>query len=121
MWICGNCTTEIEEQHSHCWNCGNKRLTSAQRGKPKVRPSAVPNFTPIETDAVPQVDRWFRFRGIRILFPLLLLGIVKILSSRFFGTYGLYIFIGLAVITMIFILWKFFRRDPDEGVGIDLH
>ena len=47
--------------------------------------------------------------------------ILKILSSQFFGTYGLYIFIALALVVLILILWRSFRRDKSEGVGINLH
>ena len=46
--------------------------------------------------------------------------ILKILSSQFFGTYGLYIFIALALIVLVLILWRSFRRDKGEGVGINL-
>ena len=47
--------------------------------------------------------------------------ILKILSSRFFGAYGLYIFIAVALVVLILILWRSFRRDTNEGVGIKLH
>jgi hypothetical protein len=47
--------------------------------------------------------------------------ILKILSSRFFGSYGLYIFVALALVALILILWRSFRRDKTEGVGINLH
>ena len=65
--------------------------------------------------------------GIRRL-PVLqedkLVGIVtifKIASSRFLGTYGLYIVSGVAVIALVVILWGFFRRDPNDGVGVKLN
>ena len=54
----------------------------------------------------------------------LLLGILivfKIFSAPFIGTYGLYIVVGVAVITLVIILWRFFRRDPNDGVGIKLN
>lgn len=47
--------------------------------------------------------------------------VLKFLSSQFFGAYGLYIFVALALISLIIILWRFFRRDTSEGVGIKLH
>jgi hypothetical protein len=47
--------------------------------------------------------------------------ILKILSSQFFGAYGLYIFVAVALVGLILILWRFFRRDTSEGVGIKLH
>ncbi|MGH9872479.1 MAG: hypothetical protein ACRD9S_08435 [Pyrinomonadaceae bacterium] len=52
---------------------------------------------------------------------LVLFVIFKILASQFFGTYGLYIFVALAFIALIIILWRFFHRDASEGVGINLH
>ena len=54
----------------------------------------------------------------------MLVGIVtifKIASSRFLGTYGLYIVSGVAVIALVVILWGFFRRDPNDGVGVKLN
>ena len=51
---------------------------------------------------------------------LVLAVVVKILSSQFFGAYGLYIFIGVALVALILILWRSFRRDAHEGVGIKL-
>ena len=47
--------------------------------------------------------------------------VLKILSSQFFGAYGLYIFIAVAVIALLLILWRSFRRDTSEGVGIKLN
>jgi hypothetical protein len=41
--------------------------------------------------------------------------------SSFLGTYGLYIVVGVAVISLVIILWRFFRRDPADGVGIKLN
>ena len=52
---------------------------------------------------------------------IVFVGILKILSSQVFGTYGLYIFIAVALVALILILWRFFRRDTSEGVGIKLH
>jgi hypothetical protein len=46
--------------------------------------------------------------------------IFKILASRFFGAYGLYIFAGAALVALILILWRFFHRDTSEGVGLKL-
>lgn len=47
--------------------------------------------------------------------------IFKIASAPFIGTYGLYIVVGVAVISLVIILWRFFRRDATEGVGIKLN
>lgn len=52
---------------------------------------------------------------------LVIFVVLKILSSRIFGAYGLYIFIGVALVALILILWRSFRRDKSEGVGINLH
>jgi hypothetical protein len=115
---CPNCNTEIEDKYSHCWNCGSKLTATQPMTKKPV--SAVPRFTSVETEAnLPNV-KWFRLLPVRIVLGLVMLGILKILSSAFVGTYGLYIFIGAAVVAMLIILWRFFRRDPTEGVGIEL-
>lgn len=45
----------------------------------------------------------------------------KVLSGRFFNTYGLYIVAGVAIIGLVLILWGFFHRDPNEGVGVKLN
>jgi positive regulator of sigma E activity len=47
--------------------------------------------------------------------------VAKILASQFFGAYGLYIFVAVALVVLILILWRSFRRDTSEGVGINLH
>ena len=47
--------------------------------------------------------------------------VLKVLSSQFFGAYGLYIFIAVAVVALLLILWRSFRRDTNEGVGIKLN
>ena len=57
----------------------------------------------------------------RLVFLLGILIIFKIVSAPFLGTYGLYIVAGVAVISLVIILWRFFRRDPTEGVGIKLN
>ena len=66
---------------------------------------------------------WIMRRGPlqRIVILLGFLIIVKILSSRFVGAYGVYIVAGVAVIALILILWGFFRRDPNDGVGVKLN
>jgi hypothetical protein len=45
----------------------------------------------------------------------------RIASAPFIGAYGLYIVIGVGVISLALILWRSFRRDPTEGVGIKLN
>ena len=47
--------------------------------------------------------------------------VAKVLSSQFFGAYGLYIFIAVALVALLLILWRSFRRDTNEGVGIKLN
>ena len=66
---------------------------------------------------------WIMRRGPiqRIVIIIGFLTIFKIASSRFFGAYGLYIVAGVALIALVLILWSFFRRDPNEGVGIKLN
>jgi hypothetical protein len=89
--------------------------------------SAVPDFASFEQLAPePPSHGWLFKRGLPprlISYGLLLVIFVsfKILSSRFFGAYGLYIFVGAALVALIFILWRFFHRDTSEGVGIKLN
>jgi hypothetical protein len=66
---------------------------------------------------------WIMRRGPlqRIVLLVGILTIFKIASSRFLGTYGVYIVAGVAVIALVIILWSFFRRDPNEGVGVKLN
>jgi hypothetical protein len=66
---------------------------------------------------------WVMRRGPiqRIVFLLGFLLLLRIGSSRFLGAYGLYIVAGVSVIALVIILWKFFRRDPNDGVGVKLN
>ena len=66
---------------------------------------------------------WIMRRGPlqRIVMLVIILTIFKVASSRFLGAYGVYIVAGVAVIALVIILWKFFRRDPNEGVGVKLN
>jgi hypothetical protein len=57
----------------------------------------------------------------RIVMLVGFLIIFKILSAPFLGTYGVYIVAGVGVIALVIILWRFFRRDPTEGVGLKLN
>ena len=66
---------------------------------------------------------WVMRRGPiqRIVFLVGFLLLLRIGSSRFLDAYGLYIVAGVAVIALVIILWKFFRRDPNDGVGVKLN
>ena len=66
---------------------------------------------------------WFLRRGPlqRLFYFLLAIILVKVLSSQFLGKYGVYIVAGVGVIGLVLILWGFFRRDPNEGVGVKLN
>jgi hypothetical protein len=84
----------------------------------------VPQFESYEELAhVPARPPWILRRGPlqRIAMLVGIVTIFKIASSRFLGTYGLYIVSGVAVIALIVILWGFFRRDPNDGVGVKLN
>lgn len=121
MWLCNTCGNAIEDKYAHCWQCGAAKVVKRTTQAPV---QAVPEFASYEDLAhVPARPMWIMRRG-----PLqrivLLLGIViifKVLASRFVGTYGVYIVAGVAVIALILILWGFFRRDPNEGVGVKLN
>jgi len=124
MWRCSNCGNGVQDKYAHCWQCGSakpvKRSTQAAPGPKK----AVPEFASYEELAhVPARPMWIMRRGPlqHIVRLLIILTILKIASSRFLGTYGVYIVAGVAVIALAIILWGFFRRDPNEGVGVKLN
>jgi hypothetical protein len=122
MWRCSNCGTGIEDKYAHCWQCGAPK--PVKRIAPAVPAQAVPQFSSYEELAhVPSRPMWIMRRGPlqRIVLLLGIVTILKVLSSRFVGTYGVYIVVGVAVIALIIILWSFFRRDPNDGVGVKLN
>ena len=117
MWRCGNCGNGVEDKYAHCWQCGAPKAV-------KQVTQAVPGFASYEELAhVPSRPMWIMRRGPiqRIVLMLGILTIFKIASSRFLGRYGVYIVAGVAVIALVAILWGFFRRDPNEGVGVKLN
>ena len=127
MWRCLNCKTEIEDKHTFCWQCGKKRVLHPEQRAERRHETPVPNFAAFEQLAPEPRTHGLLFRRgphIRVLsyaLALVIFVIFKILASRFFGTYGLYIFVAVALIALILILWRFFHRDTSEGVGINLH
>jgi len=66
---------------------------------------------------------WFLRRGPlqRLFWLLLIVVLIKVLGSQFLGKYGIYIVAIVGVIGLVLILWGFFRRDPNEGVGVKLN
>ena len=124
MWRCSNCGTGIEDKYAHCWQCGAPNVVKRRAPAPQPQPDAVPQFASYEELAkVPSRPPWILRRG-----PLqrisILAGVVvlfKILTAPFLGRYGLYIVGGVAFVALVIILWKFFRRDPSEGVGVKLN
>ena len=124
MWRCGNCGNGVEDQYAHCWQCGAPKAVRPTAPAAPAPTTAVPGFASYEELAhVPSRPMWIMRRGPlqRIVFLLGIVILVKVLSSRFLGTYGVYIVAGVAVIALILILWGFFRRDPNEGVGVKLN
>ena len=127
MWRCLNCKSEVEDNHSYCWHCGKKRVLSAEQQTKGNEQAAVPGFASFEQLAPePASHGWIFRRGpmTRILsyaVVLVVFVVFKILASQFFGAYGLYVFVGVALVALILILWRSFRRDTSEGVGIKLH
>ena len=122
MWLCSTCGNGIEDKYAHCWQCGAPK--PVKRTAPAVPAAAVPEFASYEQLAhVPSRPMWIMRRGPlqRIVLLVGILTILKVLSSRFVGTYGVYIVAGVAVIALVIILWSFFRRDPNEGVGVKLN
>jgi hypothetical protein len=124
MWRCSKCGNGVEDKYAHCWQCGAPKAVKQSTQTAPAPAKAVPEFASYEELAhVPARPMWIMRRGPlqRIVLLLGILLIFKIGSSRFLGTYGLYIVAGVAVIALIVILWGFFRRDPDDGVGVKLN
>jgi hypothetical protein len=124
MWRCSNCGTGIEDKYAHCWQCGAPNALKRTKQEPHPSQRAVPQFASYEEMAkVPKRPPWILRRGPlqRGVIFLAVIILVKVLSSAFFGAYGVYIVAGVSVIALILILWSFFRRDPSEGVGIKLN
>lgn len=132
MWRCVNCETEIEDKYPNCWQCGKGHApppATRPAPGPATRPGAVaqspvPGFASYEELAkVPSRGPWVFRRGPlqRIFFYVLILILFKVLGSPFLGAYGTYIVAVVGVVMLVVILWRFFRRDPTEGVGINLH
>ena len=127
MWRCLSCKSEVKDEHSYCWHCGKKRVPPPQEAARRTEHTAVPGFASFEQLAPePASHQWIFRRGpmTRILSYAVVVAVfivLKILSSQFFGAYGLYIFIAVAVVALLLILWRSFRRDTNEGVGIKLN
>src|ERR1044071_5495248 len=123
MWRCSNCGNGIEDKYAHCWQCGAPNVARQRTQTPTPEQKSVPDFASYEELAhVPSRPMWFLRRGPlqRLFYFLLVIVLVKVVGSPFLGKYGVYIVAGVAVIALIMILWGFFRRDPQEGVGIKL-
>jgi len=124
MWRCSNCGNGVEDKYSHCWQCGAPKAARQRTQTPVTEDKAAPDFASYEELAhVPSRPMWFFRRGPlqKLFFLLLIVILVKVLSSQFLGKYGVYIVAGVGVIGLVLILWGFFRRDPNEGVGVKLN
>jgi hypothetical protein len=124
MWRCSNCGTGIEDKYAHCWQCGAAKALRRTAQEGQAPATAVPGFESYEELAkVPSRPMWIMRRGPlqRLVLFLAIITLVKVLSSQFVGKYGVYIVGGVAVIGLVIILWGFFRRDPNEGVGVKLN
>lgn len=124
MWRCTNCGTGIEDKYAHCWQCGAANVVKQRTEPPRVSEKQVPQFSSYEELAkVPSRPPWIMRRGPlqRIILLAGIVTIFKIASAPIVGRYGLYVVIGVAVIALLVILYRFFRRDPAEGVGIKLN
>jgi hypothetical protein len=124
MWRCSNCGNGVEDKYAHCWQCGVAKPVKRPRQDAPSAPDAVPSFASYEELAkVPSRPIWIMRRGPLQRGVLFVVGIllIKIFSAPFLGKYGLYIVISVAVIALLIILWRFFRRDPSEGVGVKLN
>ena len=123
MWFCSNCRNQVEDKYNHCWQCGSKRVVGR---KPKLASEveAVPEFASYEKLANVPDRPHFLFRRnplTRLVWLVIIAVIFKVFSSPFLGKYGTYIVIGVGVVGLVVILWRSFRRDASEGVGIKLN
>ncbi|HYV14164.1 MAG TPA: hypothetical protein VE980_24870 [Pyrinomonadaceae bacterium] len=124
MWRCSNCGNGVEDKYAHCWQCGTSKAVKRTTQTAEASQKAVPEFASYEELAhVPARPMWIMRRGPlqRIVLLVGILTVFKILSSRLFGAYGVYMVAGVAVIALVLILWGFFHRDPNEGVGVKLN
>src|SRR3982751_3033340 len=124
MWFCANCRNQIDEEYSHCWQCGTKRIVGRKPTQQASPETAVPQFASYEKLAhVPQRSMFLFRRGPiqRLLWLLIILVIFKLATSAFLGKYGTYIVLILGVLGLVVVLWRSFRRDQTEGVGIKLN
>jgi hypothetical protein len=116
----------MEDNYSHCWQCGAKRVAGKKPPSQK-QAAAVPTFASFEELAPvkpqPLIVRLITRRNILQRPLIFVVGLVlfKVFASPFLGKYGLYIVIVAGVLGLIFILWGHFRRDPTEGVGVKLN
>jgi hypothetical protein len=124
MWLCNTCGNGIEDKYAHCWQCGAAKPVKRVKREAPPAPEAVPGFASYEELAkVPSRPIWIFRRG-PLQRGVMFVGIIllfKIISAPFLGKYGVYIVAGVAVIALVLILWGFFRRDPNEGVGVKLN
>jgi hypothetical protein len=127
VWICPNCKTQIETKHLHCWNCGLKRSAAAVKAPPRTADDSVPHFGSYEElthEPARPSFMWRRgplFRLFWFMVAVVFVGLMKVFESPWMQTYGLYIVGGVGLVLLLGILWRFFRRDKAEGVGINLH
>lgn len=124
MWRCSNCGNGVEDKYGHCWQCGAPKSARQRTQTAAPEQKSVPDFASYEELAhVPSRPMWLFRRGPlqKLFFLLLIVILVKVLSSQFLGKYGVYIVAGVGVLGLILILWGFFRRDPNEGVGVKLN
>ena len=126
MWLCSNCQNEIADEYVHCWNCGAKRVVTPPTSQAPREVTSVPQFGSYE--AMVKEPRshgviWRRGPLNRIA-ALLMVGIVfvifKLFDSPLLAKYGIYIVLVVGGLALVIILWRSFRRDSSEGVGIKI-
>jgi len=116
MWQCSECRTKVEDRYQHCWNCGHQRTL-----EPNLTAQAVPQFSSFEELAPEPRKRNTRPSSWDLFITLILATVFRVVVFPFLGRYSIYISIILGIFAIGFILWRVFRHDPQEGVGIKLN
>lgn len=106
-----------------CWNCGLRRSRTASNNETiKEKERSVPSLESVEPPKRKTTNRDIGLSHIAyVLGSTMGVALLKPLLNFIFGDYSLYIFLPIIFIVAAVIFWKYFHRDQNEGVGINLH